>query len=70
MVLNCLIGTATIAVTALVTRDLAGERAGVIAAVVAALYPGFWVFDGEVMSEALVMLLAALTVLAADAVLP
>ena len=65
VVLNCLIGTATIAVTALVARDLAGERSGVIAAVVAALYPGFWVFDGEVMSEALVMLLAALTILAA-----
>ena len=48
------------------TRDLAGPRAGVIAAVLAALYPGFWVFDGEVMSEALVMLLAALVILSAN----
>jgi 4-amino-4-deoxy-L-arabinose transferase-like glycosyltransferase len=66
LVLVCLIGTATIAVTALVGRQLVSPRAGVIAAVVAALYPGFWVFDGEVMSEALVMLLAALTILAAN----
>jgi 4-amino-4-deoxy-L-arabinose transferase-like glycosyltransferase len=66
LVLVCLVGTATIAATALVVRDLAGPRAGVIAAVLAALYPGFWVFDGEVMSEALVMLLAALVILSAN----
>jgi 4-amino-4-deoxy-L-arabinose transferase-like glycosyltransferase len=66
LVLVCLIGTATIALTGLVARDLVTPRAGVIAAVIAALYPGFWVFDGEIMSEALVMLLAALTILAAN----
>ncbi len=66
LVLMCLVGTATVAVSAIVVRDLAGDRAGAIAAVLAALYPGFWVFDGEVMSEALVMLLAALIVLAAN----
>ena len=66
LVLVCLLGTATIAVTALVARDLVSPRAGLIAAVVAALYPGFWIFDGEVMSEALVMLLAALTILVAN----
>ena len=52
LVLVCLIGTATIALTGLVARDLVTPRTGVIAAVIAALYPGFWVFDGEVMSEA------------------
>ncbi len=66
LVLECLIGTATILLTGMVTRDLVSPRAGAIAAVIAALYPGFWVFDGEVMSEALVMLLAALVVLAAN----
>ena len=66
LVLICLIGTATIALTGVVARDLVTPRAGVIAAVIAALYPGFWVFDGEVMSEALVMLLAAVTILAAN----
>jgi 4-amino-4-deoxy-L-arabinose transferase-like glycosyltransferase len=65
LVLVCLIGTLTIAVTALVARDLVSVRAGVIAAVVATLYPGFWIYDGEVLSEALTMLLAALTILAA-----
>lgn len=64
LVLVCLIGTATIVLTGMVARDLVSERAGVIAAVIAALYPGFWVYDGEVMSEALVMLLTALTILA------
>ena len=66
LVLVCLIGTATIALTGMVAKDLVTRRAGVIAAVIAALYPGFWVFDGEIMSEALVMLLAALTILAAN----
>jgi 4-amino-4-deoxy-L-arabinose transferase-like glycosyltransferase len=66
LVLICLIGTATIALTAVVTRNLASPRTGAIAAVIAALYPGFWVYDGEVMSEALVMLLAAVTILAAN----
>jgi 4-amino-4-deoxy-L-arabinose transferase-like glycosyltransferase len=66
LVVVCLVGTATILLTGLVTKDLVTPRAGVIAAVVAALYPGFWVFDGEVMSEALVMLLAAITILAAN----
>ena len=66
LVVVCLLGTATIALTGLVAKDLASPRAGAIAAVVAALYPGLWVFDGEVMSEALVMLLAAVTILAAN----
>jgi 4-amino-4-deoxy-L-arabinose transferase-like glycosyltransferase len=62
----CVIGSATIGLTGYVARDLASPRTGVVAAVVAALYPGFWVFDGEIMSEALVMLLAAVTILAAN----
>ena len=66
LALICLLGTATVALTGLVVKDLVTPRAGVIAAVIAALYPGFWVFDGEIMSEALVMLLAALTILAAN----
>ncbi len=66
LVLMCLIGTATIALTGMVAKDLATPRTGAIAAVIAALYPGFWVFDGEIMSEALVMLLAAVTILAAN----
>ena len=64
--LVCLIGSATIALTGVVARDLVRPGTGVIAAVIAALYPGFWVFDGEIMSEALVMLLAALIILAAN----
>lgn len=65
LILICVIGTATIVLTGLVVRDLVSPRAGAIAAVLAALYPGFWIFDGEVMSEALVTLLATGTILAA-----
>ncbi len=63
--LMCLVGVATIWAVSALARELAGVRAGVIAAVLGALYPGMWVFDGQVMSEALLMLLAALTLLAA-----
>jgi 4-amino-4-deoxy-L-arabinose transferase-like glycosyltransferase len=66
LALECVIGSATIALTGYVARDLSTPRTGLIAAVIAALYPGFWVFDGEIMSEAVVMLLAAVTILAAN----
>ena len=63
--LMCAIGVVTIGTVAVLARRLAGRRAGVVAAWVAALYPGLWIFDAEVMSEALTVLLAALTVLVA-----
>jgi len=63
--LLCLVGVATIWAVASLARELGGRRAGGIAAVLAALYPGMWIFDGQVMSEALLMLLAALTLIGA-----
>lgn len=47
-----LVGTATVLVIALVARRMAGDRAGIIAAAIAAVYPNLWMNDGLVMSEA------------------
>lgn len=65
LVLVCLMGTVTIALVAWVAKEIAGPRAGSVSAVVAALYPGLWIYDGEVMSEAELMVLVALTLLVA-----
>ncbi len=51
------IGTGTIALIGLLTRQLAGDAAGLVAAGIAALDPNLWVNDGLVMSEALSVLL-------------
>src|SRR6266567_2167782 len=43
------LGAAAVLVIGLLTRALAGDRAGWIAAVIAAVYPNLWVNDGLVM---------------------
>jgi 4-amino-4-deoxy-L-arabinose transferase-like glycosyltransferase len=53
-------GVATVAVIGLVGRRVAGNRAGLIAAAIAALYPNLWISDGLVMSESVSCLLIAL----------
>ena len=53
-------GVATVAVIGLVGRRVAGNRAGLIAAVIAAVYPNLWLSDGLVMSESVSCLLIAL----------
>jgi 4-amino-4-deoxy-L-arabinose transferase-like glycosyltransferase len=60
-----LFGIGTIAVVGLVARRIGGPRVGVIAAVIAAVYPNLWMNDGLVMSESLSMLLVASILLAA-----
>ncbi len=52
-----LIGLGGIVAMAMLARRLAGETAGLIAAVIAALYPYLWVNDGLIMSESLAVLL-------------
>ena len=61
----CLVGTATIVVIAFAGRRIAGETAGLIAAAIAAVYPNFWLYERELMSETLTLFAAALTVLLA-----
>ena len=52
----CVLGTATIAVIAVLGRRLGGARVGLIAAGIAAVYPNFWINDGMLMVETLVHL--------------
>jgi 4-amino-4-deoxy-L-arabinose transferase-like glycosyltransferase len=47
-----LAGLAAVALIGLLGRELAGDRVGLIAAAIAAVYPYLWVNDGLLMSEA------------------
>ena len=60
-----LIGTATVVCIGLLARRVAGDRAGLLAAGVAALYPVLVSADSAVMSETLLGLLVVLAALAA-----
>jgi 4-amino-4-deoxy-L-arabinose transferase-like glycosyltransferase len=60
-----LVGTGTVVVAGLLGRRVAGDRAGLLAAVAAAAYPVLIAADGAVMSETLFGLLTALCALAA-----
>ncbi|MBK5333556.1 MAG: glycosyltransferase family 39 protein [Ilumatobacteraceae bacterium] len=53
-------GIATVAVIGLVGRRVAGNRVGLLAAALAAVYPNLWLSDGLVMSESVSCLLVAL----------
>jgi 4-amino-4-deoxy-L-arabinose transferase-like glycosyltransferase len=54
-----LLGVATVAVIGLIARDLAGPRAGLLAAGIAAITPTLWTYDGQLLSESLAGLLIA-----------
>ena len=59
------LGSITVVVVGLIGRELAGERAGVFAALLAALSPTLWVNDGLILSESLAALLVASVLLIA-----
>ena len=59
-VVSGLLGVATIVVIGFVGRRVAGAAVGLIAATIVAVYPFMWINDGMVMSESLVVLMAAL----------
>jgi 4-amino-4-deoxy-L-arabinose transferase-like glycosyltransferase len=59
------LGTATVLVVGLLGRELAGERVGLLAAAIAAVYPNLWMNDGLLMSETLAALTTAAAVLLA-----
>ncbi|MCU1461335.1 MAG: hypothetical protein JWO37_1410 [Acidimicrobiales bacterium] len=61
----CVIGTGTIGAVGLLGRRVASERAGLIAAGVAALYPNFWANDGLAQSETPLLLAVTVTMLVA-----
>ncbi len=56
-------GALVVLVIGLLGRAVAGNRAGLIAAALAAVYPNLWVNDGLVMSETLATLAVALAIL-------
>jgi 4-amino-4-deoxy-L-arabinose transferase-like glycosyltransferase len=57
-------GTAVVALVALVGRAVAGPRAGVGAAALAAVYPNLWITDGLLLAETWAALTTALVLLA------
>lgn len=59
MISSCVLGTATVVLIALTGRLIAGPRAGIIAGLVAAVYPGMWVHDGMLLSETMALFTAA-----------
>ncbi|HKP89748.1 MAG TPA: glycosyltransferase family 39 protein [Thermoleophilaceae bacterium] len=63
--LGCILGGGTILLAALLGRRIGGERAGLTAAVLAAVYPVMVAADGSLMSEGLYTLLIAAALLAA-----
>jgi 4-amino-4-deoxy-L-arabinose transferase-like glycosyltransferase len=62
LVWSCVIGALSVAVVAVAAREMAGPRAGLVAAVLCALYPVFIVDDGSLLAETLVVPLVALVV--------
>ena len=59
------IGVASIVVVAMIGRLLAGERVGLFAAVITAVYANVWVNDGLIMAETPTFFLLAMTMLMA-----
>jgi hypothetical protein len=49
--LTCVLGALTVAVLGFTARDLAGDRAGLVAAGLAAVYPNLWINDATLLSE-------------------
>jgi 4-amino-4-deoxy-L-arabinose transferase-like glycosyltransferase len=62
---SALVGVVTVVIVGLVGRELAGPRAGLIAAAIAALYPNLWAYDGALESETMAQLGVALILLSA-----
>jgi len=62
---SCVLSAATVVVIGLVGRRVAGERAGLLAAAVAAAYPHLWLNDPLLLSEPLYGLCIALVLLTA-----
>lgn len=62
---SCVMSTIAVVAVGYTGRRIAGPRAGLVAAALAAVYPSFWFNDGLVLSETLVLLLTTLVLLAA-----
>jgi 4-amino-4-deoxy-L-arabinose transferase-like glycosyltransferase len=54
-VVAAVVGAATVLLVGLAGRRINGERTGLVAAAVAAVYPGFWVYEWPLLSETLLL---------------
>jgi 4-amino-4-deoxy-L-arabinose transferase-like glycosyltransferase len=66
-VASCLLGGVAVVLIGLLGRRVGGDRIGLLAAVVAAVYPALWMLDASVRSESLYLPLIALALLLAYA---
>jgi 4-amino-4-deoxy-L-arabinose transferase-like glycosyltransferase len=64
MLAACL-GTGAVVLVGLAGRQIAGRRVGLLAAAIAAVYPGFWKFERDLLSETVTLGLMALILLLA-----
>jgi 4-amino-4-deoxy-L-arabinose transferase-like glycosyltransferase len=55
MVWSAVLGTGTVVLIGLLAREIAGEKAGLIAAGLAAIYPNVWALDGFLQSETMAL---------------
>lgn len=62
MLWSSLVGVGTVVFVGLTGREVAGPRAGLIAAGLAAVYPNLLIFDGFILSETMAMFTAILSV--------
>src|SRR5260370_1630028 len=62
---SCVLGTATVFVVGLLGRAALSPRLGIIAAIIAALYPNLWFPDGSLQAETAAMFTTALALLLA-----
>ena len=65
MVWSSLLGSGTVIVSGFLGRRVAGRRTGLLAALLVAIYPNVWVYDGVLLSETLAIFVATLAVLLA-----
>lgn len=65
MLASCLIGTGTVALVGLLGRRIGGAKVGLLAALLAAVYPNMWLNDGALMSETLALFLGVVVSIAA-----
>jgi len=63
LVWSAVLGAGTITVIGYAGREIAGRRVGLIAAVIAAIYPNLWVPDGSLMAETASMFAVAIALL-------
>lgn len=64
-IVSCAIGSCAVALLALLARRIGGDRAGLVAGLIAAVYPPLVTADGLVMSEPMFVLIVAASLLAA-----